>query len=158
MFLDIFLCFPIPHHAKRKPTWRSKMRWLAKLAWYDVTWKPSIEYADFTELTPAPEFSENNKSRTLTNADNEAYQLSHLYDQLIKKITLSGSANCKFKRWSHSAKTKISCQSSLQFLKHPDRMWNDTTQNSIVSGFSQRTLYLFLLKSWWTSSMIEAYF
>ena len=41
-FRDIFLCFPIPHHAKWKPTWRSKVQWLAKSAWCDVTWKPSI--------------------------------------------------------------------------------------------------------------------
>ena len=34
--------FLIPFHSKRKPTWRSRVRWLAKLAWYDVTWKSSI--------------------------------------------------------------------------------------------------------------------
>ena len=33
------LNFPIPCHAKRKPTWRSRVGWLAKLTWYDVTWK-----------------------------------------------------------------------------------------------------------------------
>ena len=37
-----FLCFPIPHHAKRKPTLWLKVWLLAKSAWYDVTWKPSI--------------------------------------------------------------------------------------------------------------------
>ena len=36
------LCIPIPFHAKRKPTWRLRVWWLAKLAWYDVTWKSSI--------------------------------------------------------------------------------------------------------------------
>ena len=41
-FWDILLYFPIPLHVKRKPTWRLRAWWLAKLAWYDVTWKPSI--------------------------------------------------------------------------------------------------------------------
>ena len=29
-----------PGHAKRKLTWRPRIWWLAKLAWYDVTWNP----------------------------------------------------------------------------------------------------------------------
>ena len=41
-FWDILLCFPIPDYGAKKPTWRSRGRWLAKLAWYDVTWKPSM--------------------------------------------------------------------------------------------------------------------
>ena len=45
------LCFPIPCHAKRKPTWRSQVQWLAKLVIYDVTWKPSI--CDPTQVTEA---------------------------------------------------------------------------------------------------------
>ena len=28
----------------RKPTWRSRVWWLAKFAWYDVTWKPPIDF------------------------------------------------------------------------------------------------------------------
>ena len=44
-FWDMLLSFPIPCHVKRKPTWRSRVWWLAKLAWYDVTWKPSIRMA-----------------------------------------------------------------------------------------------------------------
>ena len=40
---DILLYFPIPGHAKRKPTFRPRVWWLAKLAWYDVAWKPSKE-------------------------------------------------------------------------------------------------------------------
>ena len=42
-YRDILLCLPIPSHAKRKPTWRSGVWWLTKLACYDVTWKPSIQ-------------------------------------------------------------------------------------------------------------------
>ena len=42
------LCFLIPHHAKKKPTWRSKVRWLAKSVWYDVTWKSSMVTKSFT--------------------------------------------------------------------------------------------------------------
>ena len=42
-FWDIWLYFPILDSVERKPTWRSRVRWLAKLAWYYVTWKPSIE-------------------------------------------------------------------------------------------------------------------
>ena len=38
-FWDILLYFPIPFHVNRKPTWRSRVWWLAKLAWYNVTWK-----------------------------------------------------------------------------------------------------------------------
>ena len=33
----------MPCYAKRKPTWRSRVWRLAKLAWYDVTWKPSLQ-------------------------------------------------------------------------------------------------------------------
>ena len=36
------MCFLIPDIGKRKPTWRLFIWWLAILAWYDVTWKPSI--------------------------------------------------------------------------------------------------------------------
>ena len=32
--------FPIPFHAKRKPTWWSWVWWLAKFDWYHVTQKP----------------------------------------------------------------------------------------------------------------------
>ena len=39
---DISWCLPIPESGKWKPTWRSRERWLAKLAWYDVPWKPII--------------------------------------------------------------------------------------------------------------------
>ena len=39
---NILLLFPIPSHENRKPTWRSRVWWLAKSAWYDVTWKPPI--------------------------------------------------------------------------------------------------------------------
>ena len=38
---NILLVFPVPSHANRKPTWRLWV-WLAKFAWYDVTWKPPI--------------------------------------------------------------------------------------------------------------------
>ena len=41
-FWDILFCFPIPDCGKRKPTWRLWLWWLANLAWYKVTWKPSI--------------------------------------------------------------------------------------------------------------------
>ena len=41
-FWDIWLYFPIPDCGERKPTWRSRVRWLPKFAWYDVTWKHSI--------------------------------------------------------------------------------------------------------------------
>ena len=37
-----FVAFSIPSHAKRKPTWRLRVWWLAKCVWYDVTWKHSI--------------------------------------------------------------------------------------------------------------------
>ena len=40
---DILLCFPMPDNGARKPPWWLRVWWLAKLAWYDVTWKPSIE-------------------------------------------------------------------------------------------------------------------
>ena len=39
---NLFLLFPIPSHVNKKPTWRSQLWWLAKFAWYDVTWKPPI--------------------------------------------------------------------------------------------------------------------
>ena len=39
---ETLLCFPIPGRAKKKPTWRVRVWWLAKLASYDVTLKPSI--------------------------------------------------------------------------------------------------------------------
>ena len=41
-FWDILSHFSIQACGDRKPTWRSRVRWLAKFAWYDVTWKPSI--------------------------------------------------------------------------------------------------------------------
>ena len=37
-----FVVFSYARTCKRKPTWWSQLGWLAKLAWYDVTWKPSI--------------------------------------------------------------------------------------------------------------------
>ena len=37
-----FVVFCYTRPCERKPTWRSRVGWLAKLAWYDVTWKPSI--------------------------------------------------------------------------------------------------------------------
>ena len=43
---DIWLCFPIPGRALRKPTWRSRAWWLTKLAWYGVPWKPTIVNLD----------------------------------------------------------------------------------------------------------------
>ena len=39
---DLFLLFPIPSNVNRKPTWRSRVWWLAKFAWYDVTWNPLL--------------------------------------------------------------------------------------------------------------------
>ena len=45
--LGHFLVFTYTAPAKRKPTWRSKVRWLAKPAWYDVTWKPSMRVSFF---------------------------------------------------------------------------------------------------------------
>ena len=39
-----FVVFPIPNYMEWKPSWRLKVRWLAKLAWYDVTWKPPIVF------------------------------------------------------------------------------------------------------------------
>ena len=40
---NILLLVPIPSHASRKPTWQSRIWWLAKFAWYDATWKTSIQ-------------------------------------------------------------------------------------------------------------------
>ena len=41
-FRDILLNFPLPDFGERKPTWWSLGWCLAKLAWYDVAWKPSF--------------------------------------------------------------------------------------------------------------------
>ena len=46
---NILLCFPIPCHAKRKPTWLSRVWWLATLVLYDITWKPSIGIKHHTQ-------------------------------------------------------------------------------------------------------------
>ena len=52
------LYFPILCHAKRKPTWRLRVIhvWLAKLAWYDITWKSSIlnVMPQLLQLSPPP--------------------------------------------------------------------------------------------------------
>ena len=40
-FWDILSCFAMPDCEARKPTWRLRVWWLVKLAWCDVTWKPS---------------------------------------------------------------------------------------------------------------------
>ena len=54
-FWDILLCFPMPDCGARKPTWRWRVWWLAKFAWYDVTWKPSMTRgSQFPELKCLP--------------------------------------------------------------------------------------------------------
>ena len=46
------LCFPIPSHAKRKPTWQLRVWWLAKFAWYDPVYLSCPTGSEFQgELT-----------------------------------------------------------------------------------------------------------
>ena len=46
---NVWLFFPIPFRAERKPTWRSRVWWLAKLHRNDAAWKLFTVYSPFLQ-------------------------------------------------------------------------------------------------------------
>ena len=60
-FWNTLLLFPILSHANKKPTWWSRVWWLAIFAWYDVTWKPpgmqkALGWCNFNQGFSLPEY------------------------------------------------------------------------------------------------------
>ena len=93
---NILLLFPIPSHAHGKPTWWSRVWWLAKFVWYDITWKTPIHLqCTFLDST---DFGKRGTELLLQNVQTVLYKIVistwKWFDLCHWNVTIKASGDC----------------------------------------------------------------